>query len=233
MVVTDVARAALMFATAVVIWQGWSAYVVYALVALSTIVGTAFRPAQAALLPNLARTPSELTAANVSSSTLEAFGAFAGPALGGVVSSPSPRSRPSSLSMRSRSSGRRCSSWPSAAAAGRGGKKGLPTRRSPATGDGLAAGFRAIFSGRDLVVLAGLYTAQTLVAGALNVLVVVTRCRLLDLRELRCRLPQRRARVGRAHRRVRRARARDARPAGVRLRAGRRPLRRSARAHGG
>ena len=39
-----------------------------------TVVGVAFRPAQAALLPRLARDPAELTAANVASSTLEAVG---------------------------------------------------------------------------------------------------------------------------------------------------------------
>ena len=85
MIVTDVIRAALMVAAAVTIWQGWSAYIVYVIVALSTIVGTAFRPAQAALLPHLARNPAELTAANVASSTLEAVGAFVGPALGGIL----------------------------------------------------------------------------------------------------------------------------------------------------
>jgi MFS family permease len=45
----------------------------------------------------------------------------------------------------------------------------------------VGAGFRAIFASRDLVVLSGLYTAQTLVAGALNVLVVVAALELLDV----------------------------------------------------
>ena len=44
-----------------------------------------FRPAQAALLPGLVRTPSELTAANVASSTIESLGTFLGPALGGLL----------------------------------------------------------------------------------------------------------------------------------------------------
>src|SRR4051812_36741400 len=43
------------------------------------------RPAQNALLPWLARTPEELTAANVLSSLLEGIGVFVGPALVGIV----------------------------------------------------------------------------------------------------------------------------------------------------
>ncbi len=43
------------------------------------------RPAQNALLPWLARTPEELTAANVLSSLLEGIGVFVGPALVGII----------------------------------------------------------------------------------------------------------------------------------------------------
>ena len=42
-------------------------------------------PAEAALLPDLARTPEELTAANVVRSTIESVGTFAGPAIGGAL----------------------------------------------------------------------------------------------------------------------------------------------------
>src|SRR5207247_5613472 len=59
--------------------------VVYLLAAAVGVISTAFQPAQAALLPALASTPEELTAANVSSSTLEALGYCVGPALGGVL----------------------------------------------------------------------------------------------------------------------------------------------------
>ena len=55
MVASDVLRAVLMVGAAVTIWQGWSPWIVYTIVALSTMAGTAFRPAQAALLPHLAR----------------------------------------------------------------------------------------------------------------------------------------------------------------------------------
>ena len=58
---------------------------VYALAAAVAVITTAFQPAQAAILPSLARTPEELTAANVSSSTIESLGFCVGPALGGIL----------------------------------------------------------------------------------------------------------------------------------------------------
>jgi predicted MFS family arabinose efflux permease len=50
-----------------------------------TLTSTAFRPAQAAALPSLARTPDELTAANVASSTIATLSSFVGPAAGGLL----------------------------------------------------------------------------------------------------------------------------------------------------
>src|SRR5207244_666548 len=61
------------------------AIVAYLLVALVTLLSTAFRPAQSALLPSLTKTPDELTAVNVASSSVASVAAFAGPALGGVL----------------------------------------------------------------------------------------------------------------------------------------------------
>src|SRR5207249_5510550 len=59
--------------------------VIYAIAALVGVAATAFRPAEAALVPSLARTPEELTAANVAASTIESVGIFGGPALGGIL----------------------------------------------------------------------------------------------------------------------------------------------------
>ncbi len=53
--------------------------VVFALAALAAVVGAPVRPATLALVPMLARTPQELVAANVSSSTLEGVGTLRGP----------------------------------------------------------------------------------------------------------------------------------------------------------
>ena len=57
----------------------------YLLAAAVEVLGQVVRPIQAALLPGLARTPSELVAGNVALTTSEAFGALAGPALGAAI----------------------------------------------------------------------------------------------------------------------------------------------------
>lgn len=180
MVAADVVRAVLMLLAALAIWQGWSQWLVYAVVGVSTVSGTVFRPAQAALLPHLARSPGELTAANVASSTLESVGAFVGPALGGVLLAFTNAEIVFAVNAAS-------FVWSAllvlAVRGGRtAGEAPARGRRAEAGGDGgVAAGFRAIVASRDLLVLCGLYTAQTLVAGALNVLVVVAALELLDV----------------------------------------------------
>ena len=62
-----------------------SPLLVYALVVGFELAHSPFRPAQAALVPSLARTPEELTAANAVASTIQSVGMFAGPALGGLL----------------------------------------------------------------------------------------------------------------------------------------------------
>jgi MFS family permease len=54
---------------------------VYVLAALATVATTGVRPAQAALLPELARTPEEFAAASVAVGAMESLSLFAGPAL--------------------------------------------------------------------------------------------------------------------------------------------------------
>ena len=85
MIGADLVRVVLVAASAGVVALGWSVWIVYAISSVVSVAGTAFRPAQAAMLPSLARTPDELTASNTVSSTIESVTAFAGPALGGVL----------------------------------------------------------------------------------------------------------------------------------------------------
>src|SRR5205814_2821278 len=74
MIGADLLRAAGLAGMAACVLTDAPAAAVYLIAAVVGIISTAFQPAQAALLPSLARTPEELTAANVSSSTLESLG---------------------------------------------------------------------------------------------------------------------------------------------------------------
>src|SRR5262249_5252764 len=85
MVASDLLRAALIAGAAAAVLVDASAYLVYLLATLVSIAGTPFRPAEAALTPQLVRTPEELGAANVVASAIESTGIFAGPALGGLL----------------------------------------------------------------------------------------------------------------------------------------------------
>ena len=59
--------------------------VVYVMAAFTNCAITLTRPIQAAILPSLARTPAELTAANVIAGTIENLAILAGPAIAGVT----------------------------------------------------------------------------------------------------------------------------------------------------
>jgi MFS family permease len=172
---TDITRAlALGGMTACVLLHA-PAGVVYFLAAAVGVISTAFQPAQAALLPALATTPEELTAANVSSSTLEALGYCAGPALGGILLTIS-------------------NTWVVFLFTGLtfvwsavllGGLLGItePPHREERRSlvHEVAHGFRTIAGDGRLQLVIGLYSAQTLVVGAMSVLIVVSALQLLGL----------------------------------------------------
>ena len=181
MVVADVVRFALMAAAALVIATDGPAPIVYGLVAVTSATGTVFRPAQAALLPSLVASPAELTAANVASSTLESVGTFLGPALGGLLlalTSPAVVFAANGATFL----------WSALLVIGLR-HHDPPRRRAEADAtasdgtSGVMAGITTIVHEPNLRTLVGLYAAQTLVAGALNVLVVVTAFELLDLND--------------------------------------------------
>ena len=175
MLAADVTRASTMAIMAVAAYAGWSAAIIYVGATFVSVASRAFYPAQAALLPSLARTPEELTAANVASSGIESVGGFAGPALGGLllaatntgtvfaatcvtlvwsallVSQLRPRERP----------------------------EPAPEHRG-----GFAEaveGFRVLGREPAARVIVSLYSCQTLVDGALRVLMVVTALDLLGI----------------------------------------------------
>jgi len=175
MVVSDVLRALTMAGAAVAIFGDAPAGVVYALAGVVAVVSMAFRPAQAALLPSLASTPSELTAANVASTTIESIGSFAGPALGGLLLAATDAGTVFAVT---------AGAFVWSAALVLGVDSPPPERRDAETSGVVAeavAGFRAILGEARLRLVVALYAAQTLVAGALNVLIVVMALELLDL----------------------------------------------------
>ena len=81
----NLVRTAGVVLTAIVIGAELPLVTTYVLAAVVAGAGSLVRPIQNALLPALARTPGELVAANVASSTGEGLGTFAGPLIAGVL----------------------------------------------------------------------------------------------------------------------------------------------------
>jgi hypothetical protein len=84
LVISYVAQAAAMLATAAALATAAPLLVIYALAAAANTTITLTRPLQASLLPLLAETPAELTAANVVGGSIENASILVGPALAGL-----------------------------------------------------------------------------------------------------------------------------------------------------
>jgi MFS family permease len=76
---------ALTFLAALLLYADAASLAVYAAAVLGGLALTLVRPAHAAVLPAIARTPSELTAANVASGTVENVGILVGSVAGGFM----------------------------------------------------------------------------------------------------------------------------------------------------
>jgi predicted MFS family arabinose efflux permease len=171
----DLTRAALVSFIAFATFAHLPSPVVFVVAAFGPICGMAFHPAQASLLPALARTPEELTAANVSSSTIESVGAFAGPAVGGIVLAAWGVGAAFVLTAVTYL-------WSSLMVARLDVTSGAAGAADEEDADGgYLAGFRAIAASKGLRVIVLLYACQTVVAGAMGVLVVVAALQLLSL----------------------------------------------------
>jgi len=174
MVSSDLIRAVTLALAAIAIAEDAPAAIVLVLVSLNGIAASAFRPAESALLPSITSTPEELTAANVVASAVDGIGSFAGPALGGlllVVGSPELVFAASVL----------CLLWSALLVSGvRGEVRPEADEAPPRILRAVADGFRASASGGKVRLILGLVAAQTLVAGLLNVLVVVIALEMLE-----------------------------------------------------
>ena len=178
MVLADLVRAAALVLAGLAVVLGLPAGLVYALSAVFSLASSTFRPAQAALLPSLANSPEELTAANVASSTIESVGVFLGPALGGVLLAATSTSVVFFVAAGTLV-------W-SAVLVGRiqfVAAAEQPTARAGGLSGELLAGFRAVGVDGRLRLLVGLFSAQTLVGGVLNVLLVVVALEVLAIGE--------------------------------------------------
>jgi MFS family permease len=176
-VTAELTRALLLAATTAVVVLDGPSELVYVLAAFVAVAYSAVRPAQAALLPSLAKTPQELTAANVTSSTIESLGVFGGPAIGGLLLA---ATSPDVVF------GAAAGAFLIAALlVSRVHVASEPERREAREGmlAEFAAGFVTLAHEKGLRVLVLLLVSQTLVAGALNVLLVVSALELLDLGE--------------------------------------------------
>ncbi len=173
--VAGVLRTCAIAAAGVVLLRAGSLDVVYVLVGAESLMSTMVRPLQTAALPFLAATPGELTAANLTLTTIESSGMLLGPLICGVLltvwSSGAVLLATAVAYLVSTVLVARIPPWES------------PTARA-SVGDAFAdtvAGVRAIHADSRLRLIVGLYCAENLVAGSLNVLVVVSALQLLNL----------------------------------------------------
>ncbi len=179
MLLSDLVCATFALVGAAVIAMDGPPVLVYALVIATSVAATCFRPAQAALLPVLARNPRELTAANVAASTIESVGLFAGPAFAGILLAFTDVQTVFVVNGVS-------FLWSAFFVLGLpSGKVAAHEAREAPEAEGFvrhaSAGFRAILGDRDLRLLIGLFCAQCVVAGASAVFIVTIGLDLLDI----------------------------------------------------
>jgi MFS family permease len=177
-IVSNSLRGALIALAGVCVLIDAPAEIVYAIAGVTMIVATPLRPAMAAITPSLARNPEELTAANAVASTIESLGYFVGPALAGLLLA----AADTGVIFLMTGAGFGASVLiiaglvaPDTVAAP------VPERRHIVAET--MVGFRTVARDARLRILLGLFSAETLAAGALTVLVVVTALDLLEIGE--------------------------------------------------
>jgi MFS family permease len=178
LLITELVRIVLVGAVAACVYADAHAWVVYGLAIAATVAVTPFRSAQAALTPSLARSPAELTAANAVASSVESLAVFVGPALAGLVLATTSIGATFvftvvllvvSAFFVVRIEVQR--------------KERAPEIEATTLVSEAFAGFRAIGRHSSLRVMMVLLTAQTVVAGFVQVYIVVVAIELLDLGE--------------------------------------------------
>jgi MFS family permease len=172
---TNLVRIVLVAAAAVGVYADAEPVVVYALAVAAAMATTPVRSAQAALTPTLAKTPAELTAANAVAASIESLAVFVGPAIAGLLlalaSTGTVFAANAAMLVLSTLFIVRI-------------RAPRPRRRGEVEAGTMVsealAGFRTIGRDSSLRVLIGLLSWQTVVAGMLQVFIVVTAFELLQ-----------------------------------------------------
>ena len=168
-------RAAALAATAGAVANGSRVALVFAVAAVAAVGAAPVRPATLALVPLLARTPRELVAANVASSSLEGLGTFAGPIAGGLLTV-----NTSAATAVVLAAGVQVACAASVVSIRREGD--VAVRASTGRGvTALSAGLRLLVNDRNPRTIVLLFASQTFVRGMLNVLLTVAALSVLGL----------------------------------------------------
>ena len=169
-------RAAALLGAAAAAAADASPGVVLVFATLFTVANTAHRPAQAALTPQLARTPVELAAANVCWSTLEYVGFLAGSLAAGLIASLLPldvgfAACAAALAL----------TWLVLWPLPRDRRPAWIEEESPGPVSELLAGARTVWGQPEIRLLVVVYAINALAQGIIDVLIIVASLELLDL----------------------------------------------------
>jgi MFS family permease len=176
LLLTNLCRIVLVGSAAAGVFLDAPPIVIYVLAVAATIVTTPFRSAQAALTPALARSPNELTAANAVASGIDSLALFIGPAIAGLLLAVASTGLVFTLTALLLALSVICILLIRVESTER--PKG-EVEASTIMSEALA-GFRAIGTHPSLRVMIGLIAAQTAVAGAVQVYIVVASIELFD-----------------------------------------------------
>jgi MFS family permease len=172
LLVVTLLSAVVLAASTGLFYFGQNQAAIFAFAAAHAVVSTLCRPAVAALLPSLATTPQQLVAASSVSLTLEGVGTLAGPLIAGVVIETA--SVGVVFAFGAVAYVAAALTLAAVHVEGR-----LRFAHQRAAGD-LTAGFRLLAREPHPRLIVGLFIAQTVIRGALNVLIVVVAFRLLS-----------------------------------------------------
>lgn len=174
---SEVVRAAAMTLAAAAVWTDAPAGVVYALAAVAVVAAQGFYPAQTALVPLLARSADEVTAASAASSLIRSATGLLAPLLGGVLlitGSIGPLFAVCAACFAA-------AAGVAATVPGTGRVRAAPASRGPLRE--LLAGFGAARQDRHIAVVLGIFGVHGIGRGALGVLLVVVPLELLHLQD--------------------------------------------------